>query len=304
MVLRWAKKGGFEIFVQKNLFTLLVGVLVLVLLWAKAVDIGSAEAFDKRFFATDAGLTIDALYAVRPDVNVLFRASSPTEFGLRANEGSVTVYSDPTEGEGVQDTGKSFWFSGDRLFHFHDFELLPKREASRSVVVNLGLEVVELESPRGSSVFNLAKVGNDLGLARSDLNMLTPHCPAGSTDLRPTVNYNAINGIGSSPQQLTSGAVDVFGSLKKSQVERAIFYVNEFDQSANVACLLLQDLSKKFPSLDEVAIVPASPDLRPTDDPVGRISQEGVSMFVDLSLKDDSTDSKRKVADAIRGVFS
>lgn len=240
------------------MFAIGVAVLVLTTVGFKIYELGSSTEFEKQFYATDAGLLIDSLYAIRPDTNVYVDYLLPSSYGLNLRRNNVIVYRNQ-----IKD-GQRFWFNEDVDYTFHYKTFAPGRDT-------------------GS--ITLGRHGTTIGAIEPSLTP-TPFCEY-QHNRRAAIEFDhrAVSSIGAEPVQLATGS-DLWIRAQHG-TPRIIIYTNTNPRSADYGCALLHALYEAIPDIEAYAIIPVNQQLIHPDDPRALLAPSSrTAVFADIHAPD------------------
>src|SRR3989344_3655570 len=224
-----SRKGSTEDIVLHPLFVIGVAIgLVLIVLLRAIYQIGSSEEFEKRFIATDTGLFVDSVYAVRPDVALAIQYPAGQFHGL-ISPNKVTVFSKNKE------DSHSFFFTEDPAYNFHYGSWLAGRP------------------------LKLYKSGNDIGIGET--LRLKPYCPPSTKTFDLTISET---GFSEGNWAFNGGTPVIKGSIAQGKSVLKIF-VNQNKDSKLIACRIAQSLFENINDLNSFAIVPITPTTQEDD---------------------------------------
>ncbi len=263
---RMNKRANILDLVLQPLFVTIVALgMVLLMILSSIHDIQSSTAYEKRFYAADAALLIDSLFALPKDANVETKYILP-DFGLKAEHNTVTI---------LPDERQNFYFTGDSLYSFRAAEF-----------------------PEKTGTLLFYKTGNTVGIEKSSFNpnFNMPYCEPVEGKLKATVDYRAT--IGNIPALIIAG--DALASIRLNSGGEQIvkIYVNSVKESEQIACYLSREFSDTFGT--NTAVIPVNTQLLAVDDP--RIMLKGTTpaFFIDIyGIPDDAT-SKAKIMQAVK----
>jgi len=268
-------KRGVEIQLL-HAFEIAAAAMVLILFFKNLHDLGSSNAVHERTLADDVGLLLDALQAVRPDVNLVTNYGFPAKFGIAIESKKVTVF------EKKPDDGQIFWFTEDPDYKF-SYNTFPSKDKSQNLT--------------------FFKTGNSVGVAQNiQPNLVLPYCKtAAHAKVRAKFESQAIAGLGKEAVEIFSGDAKVFAAIETGTPVVKVF-VNSNPESAELACNIVQGLFKSIPNLEGFAIIPLNVELMHKDDPrLAVVSTSGLAAFVQLSLPSVDSGVQANVGQGISG---
>lgn len=230
------RRGNVVDIVLHPLFVTVVAIgIVMVIVFGKIYLLGSSQEFERQYAATDLGLLIDSLYAVRPDVNFYISDALPKGIGFKLDKNLVTVYSSSPEDA---EDAKSFWFTEDPVYKLSYGNFPPQKS---NILITRFVRF-------GHNLVPLAK-----GAVLPD--MAVPYCekvPEMSLALARTYDFS------NQPTTLVSGDALMKVVVSNGEKNIAKVFVNQNPLSAQMACKLLEKMVPEL-GLEGFAIVPVNP---------------------------------------------
>jgi hypothetical protein len=270
-------KRGVEI-QFRTAFEMAIAAIVLIMFMKNLYGVGSTVVFQEQTIVDDVGLALDALQAVRPDVNVVTSYQMPAKFGVEIASKRVTVF------EKKPEDGRVFWFTEDPDFSY-SYGAFPAQAKLQTLI--------------------FFKIGNSAGVLKPEQSypkLSLPYCKPGSfSKVRVQFESQSIASIGSQPVEIYSGGATIFAAVESGTPIVKVF-VNNNPDSAELACNIVQSLFKTLPNLEGYAIVPLNAELMSRDDPrLAVASASGLAAFVQLSLPGVDSRTQAGIAQGISG---
>ena len=199
-MLKHSKKGLVEIILTPTFITIIVLGIILVSMLGKINALGSQLSFEKKFLATDIGVAINAMHAIRGNAYLNFVGLARYNLSYSIGPGIFEVFQADKE----KDKGKGLYhFTEDGpggIYLLHS-ELKPKNESIATVFLIKQGSQMSIESP-------------DVSLFKSNLKLLD--CPAKRFSQLQSLMVDPGHGWNEAEQKGDRGFVNIDNNLTES----------------------------------------------------------------------------------------
>jgi len=245
-------------------FRVAVGIgIIAVIVFSRGYGLGVSTDWEEKFYLADAVAKVQALYAVREDINFVTAYPFPDHLGLKIKPQKVTVYTNKTK-IGAKVTEKSATFTEDPERPFIYGEIKPK-----------------------DTSITFFKEGKKLGVLRTGQSlprMVTPVCSDrkhGKKNIK--IKHEEFKNIGKDVIQIAERDASIYVGAYTGDATVRI-YVNNEQESADLACSIATELFKSIPEMKGYAIIPINLDLLHPDDKRQFMAVSGLAAYVDISV--------------------
>lgn len=247
--------------------TALIFAVLLVGWLGKVRSIGSDNSVELRAAAMDAGLLLDAVYALPQDMNAEVPYMGYRGASWIFREGEVRAF------VGEEKTAKVFWFSGDSRYVFR--------------------------GGKSADGWSIVRSGNQLAVANSpSINWNVQACTKTSVSVpkMKLVVEPEVKDVGDVVGRLNAwGEGGGWFGLRESKDGVLRVLVNEDARSAELGCLVAQVFAREFADVP-VVLVPQDGDFSYSNAKQA-LPKEGVALA--LAVPKSVSDQRRKFSDAV-----